>query len=86
MQEVNTEINTMEQEQTLEELFARAEELVGKLQDPEISLEDSFEAYQQGMQIIRACNSRIDQVEKKMLMMDPDGELVDFDAADGSEK
>ena len=37
-----------------------------------------FSAYEQGMQIIRACNSRIDQVEKKMLVMNAEGELEPF--------
>jgi exodeoxyribonuclease VII small subunit len=64
----------------LEELFAKAEELTGQLADPELALEEAFEAYQEGMKIIRACNSRIDQVEKQMLAMNRDGELVPFDA------
>jgi exodeoxyribonuclease VII small subunit len=64
----------------LEELFAKAEELTGQLADPELALEEAFEAYQEGMKIIRACNSRIDQVEKQMLAMNRDDELVPFDA------
>lgn len=66
------------QEQSLEELFAEAEALIGRMEEPEISLEEAFAAYEQGMKIIRACNSRIDQVEQKMLVMNAEGELVPF--------
>ena len=69
------------QEVSLEELFAQAEEIAAKLEQPQIALEDAFAAYEQGMQIIRACNGRIDQVEKKMLVMNEDGSLAPFDDA-----
>jgi exodeoxyribonuclease VII small subunit len=64
----------------LEELFARAEELTGRLQDPELALEESFSVYQEGMKIIKVCNSRIDQVEKQMLAMNREGELEPFES------
>lgn len=65
-------------EQTLEELFAEAEALIGRMEEPDLPLEEAFAAYEQGMKIIRRCNSRIDQVEQKMLMMNEEGELVPF--------
>ena len=65
----------------LEELFARAEALIGQMEEPELPLEEAFAAYEQGMKIIRACNSRIDQVEQKMLVMNEAGELVPLDEA-----
>lgn len=64
--------------QTLEELFAEAESLIKRMEEPDLPLEEAFAAYEQGMKIIRACNSRIDQVEQKMLMMNEEGELVPF--------
>ena len=70
------------QEVSLEELFAQAETIVARLEEPQIALEDAFAAYEQGMQIIRACNARIDQVEKKMLVMNEDGGLDLFDHED----
>ena len=65
-------------DKSLEELFAQAEELIGHMEEPELSLEDAFAAYEQGMKIIRACNNRIDRVEQKMLVMNEAGELVPF--------
>lgn len=67
-----------QEEQSLEELFAEAEALIGRMEEPDLPLEEAFAAYEQGMKIIRACNSRIDQVEQKMLVMNEEGELVPF--------
>ncbi len=67
------------QEVALEELFAQTEELLKQLEAPQISLEDAFAAYEKGMKLIRACNERIDRVEKKMLMISEDGGLQAFD-------
>ena len=64
--------------QSLEELFAEAETLIGRMEEPDLPLEEAFAAYEQGMKIIRACNSRIDRVEQKMLVMNEAGELVPF--------
>lgn len=66
-------------ERSLEELFAEAEELIVHMEEPELSLEEAFAAYEQGMKIIRACNSRIDLVEQKMLVMNEEGDLVPFE-------
>lgn len=65
----------------LEELFARAEALIEQMEEPELPLEEAFAAYEQGMKIIQTCNSRIDQVEQKMLVMNEAGELVPLDEA-----
>ena len=75
--DTNTQAEAI-QEQSLEELFAEAEALIGRMEDPDISLEEAFAAYEQGMKMIRACNRRIDQVEQKMLVMNAEGELVPF--------
>ena len=64
--------------QSLEELFADAEALIRRMEEPDLPLEEAFAAYEQGMKIIRACNSRIDQVEQKMLVMNEEGELAPF--------
>lgn len=54
---------------TLEENFARLEELVNKLSDEDISLEQAFSAYSQGMEVLKQCNEQIDRVEKKVLKL-----------------
>ena len=75
--DTNTQADVMN-EQSLEELFSEAEALIGRMEEPDLPLEEAFAAYEQGMKIIRTCNSRIDQVEQKMLVMNEEGELVPF--------
>ncbi|NLK78256.1 MAG: exodeoxyribonuclease VII small subunit [Clostridiales bacterium] len=69
-----------EQEQTLEEVFKELEEIIEKMQQREVSLEDSFRLYEQGIQKLKQCNSKIDYVEKQMLLLNGQGELEPLDA------
>lgn len=66
------------EEQSLEALFAQVEALIGRMEEPDLPLEEAFDAYEKGMKMIRACNSRIDRVEQCMLMMNEAGELEPF--------
>ncbi len=69
-----------EQEQTLEEIFKELDEIIEKMQQREVSLEDSFRLYEQGIQKLKQCNSKIDYVEKQMLLLNGQGELEPLDA------
>jgi len=59
----------------LEELFSQIEETIDKMQENEISLEESFTLYENGMKALKKCNDKIDAVEKKLLKMDAQGNL-----------
>ena len=49
------------------------------LEEENISLEDSFRLYHEGIDILKNCNDRIDEVEKKMLILDEEGGLHEFE-------
>ena len=68
-----------EQELTLEESFARLDELVEKLEDRDIPLEESFRIYKEGMDLLKKAGEKIDLVEKKMQQINADGKLEDFE-------
>ena len=57
-----------EEARSLEENFEYMEELIGKLSQ-DISLEEAFAAYSEGMQVLKTCNDQIDRVEKKVLVL-----------------
>lgn len=63
---------------TLEEGFARLEETIGRLEDEDISLEEAFAAYSEGMNLLKNCNEQIDRVEKKVLKLAEDGEVEEL--------
>lgn len=65
-------------EETLEELFGKLDEVVKVLEDRDTSLEDSFKAYEQGIRYLKACNDKIDRVEKQMLVINENGGLDEF--------
>lgn len=65
-------------ELTLEEAFARLEEVTRMLEDEDISLEQSFAVYQKGMDLLKYCNESIDKVEKKVLVLNGEGKLDEF--------
>lgn len=67
-----------EREMTLEESFFVLDQLVEQLERPDISLEESFQVYKKGMELLKSCNSKIDTVEKKMLQINKSGELSEF--------
>ena len=63
---------------SLEDAFAQIEEVISRLETEEITLEESFSAYNQGMALLAKCNETIDQVEKKVLKVNEDGGLDEF--------
>ena len=70
---------TAEQEQfRLEEAFDRIEALLEKLQDKDVTLEESFGLYQEGMGLLKLCNENIYHVEKQMLQIDEEGQTHEF--------
>ena len=63
---------------TLEENFARLEEIIEKMESEDISLEEAFAAYSTGMAVLKECNEQIDRVEKKVLKLSEQGVLEEF--------
>lgn len=68
-----------DRELSLEENFAKLEELARLLESEDIPLEEAFKAYSQGMEVIKKCNDWIDRVEKQVLKIGRDGQLEEFE-------
>lgn len=77
-----SEKNTAHENETLnislEEAFNKLDVLISELEKPDNSLEASFKAFEEGMQLVKFCSDSIDKVEKKVLVMGQDGELDEF--------
>lgn len=63
---------------TLEEAFDKVDETIEKLRDENISLEDSFTLYKEGMELLKQCSEKIDTVEKQVLVLNREGEVDEF--------
>ncbi len=69
----------MAKELTLEQTFEKLEDAIGRLEGEDISLEESFKIYKEGMKLIQSCNDKIDKVEKEVLKLNENGELDVFE-------
>ena len=62
----------------MEEAFEQIEAVIARLEKEEITLEESFQEYNRGMQLLKHCNEAIDKVEKKVLQINEEGGLDEF--------
>lgn len=64
---------------SIEESFDYLDEVIEKMEDPDISLEDSFALYEKGMKVLKEASSAVEEVEKKIKLIDDAGNTEDFD-------
>lgn len=69
---------TSDDKKTLEEVFLDLDQVMESLQAEDVTLEDSFALYHRGMELLKLCNDKIDTVEKKMMILDEEGEEHEF--------
>ncbi len=55
---------------TLEQSFESLDNIIGQLQGGELTLEESFKMYEEGMKLVKNCNDALDKVEKKLIVVD----------------
>jgi exodeoxyribonuclease VII small subunit len=65
------------QELKFEEAIADLEQVVEQLESGDLSLEDSMAAFEKGVGLVRYCNQKLSEVEKKveLLVKDKQGQL-----------
>ncbi|OUQ15234.1 exodeoxyribonuclease VII small subunit [Lachnoclostridium sp. An14] len=63
-----------EEELSIEETFARLEEVLAHIEEGECSLEETFQYYEKGMKLVKACHDKIDRVEKQIQVLGGEGE------------
>lgn len=62
----------------LEETFTQLELLIENLENQDVSLEEAFELYKNGIGLLKSCKEKIDEVEKKVLVLNEVGDLDEF--------
>ena len=71
-------ITSDSKEMTLEEHFDVLDDIISNMEAPDVSLDDSFELYKQGLNQIKAANEMLEGIEKAMLILNEDGSLEEF--------
>lgn len=65
-------------EEKFEEALQKLEGLVKRLEDGKLSLEESLQAFEEGVRLSRFCSRKLDEAEKKVeiLLREADGRLT----------
>jgi exodeoxyribonuclease VII small subunit len=63
-----------DKEMKLEEAFEKLNHIMDELEKTDVSLEDSFTLYQEGMKLLKTCNDSIDKVEKELIILSENGD------------
>ena len=64
--------------ESIEEMLSAIEDTVGKLSGDDLTLEEAFSLYEDGVKRVKTCQKAMEDVEKKMQVLTEDGELEDF--------
>lgn len=57
------------EEKTFEELMETLEEITNKLEKEQISLDDSVKLFEEGINISKECNKKLEEAEKRITML-----------------
>ncbi len=57
----------------LEDNFIKLENIIKQMENGDLTLEDSFSLYENGMKIVSECNAEIDKVEKQLKVINEGG-------------
>ncbi len=64
-------------EQSFEQLFSELEETVGKLEAGDLSLDESLELFQRGMELAKKCGEMLDHADLRVKELAPRGDELE---------
>lgn len=67
-----------EKKVSLEEHFEHIEEIIGAMETADVTLDESFALYKNGLEEIRSANAILESMEKAMLKLNENDELEEF--------
>lgn len=59
-----------------EDSLKRLDEIVDRLEDDDLSLEESLKFFEEGVELARTCGKRLDEAEKKVTLLVKDREGI----------
>lgn len=62
-----------------EDSLQKLEDIAQKLEDGDLPLEDSLKAFEEGMALVKACEKRLNEAQKKIEILMKDGKTKDFE-------
>ncbi|MBQ1193309.1 MAG: exodeoxyribonuclease VII small subunit [Lachnospiraceae bacterium] len=64
-----------EKERTIEEGFSELNAILQKMDNNEVSLEESFELYNEGLNIVKELNGKLSEVEGKLTIVNEEQQI-----------
>ena len=74
----------MSQGDSYESNIKELEEIIGRLEKGEITLEEGLSFFEEGVILVKSCQNKLDRVAKKVQVLQK-GELVDLEGEDGTD-
>ena len=71
-----------DQHPTFESAMAELEDLVEKMEDGELTLDESLKAFERGVVLTRLCQNELKNAELKVQQLNNDGGLEELEIAD----
>jgi len=59
-------MNDKPNEERFEDQLAKLEDIVDRLEDEAVGLEESLELFERGMELVKTCRARLEQVEQRV--------------------
>lgn len=56
----------MSNKKSFEDVLLELESIINKLDEGEVSLEESVDLYKNGMTLVNSCNEKLDKIEKEI--------------------
>ena len=83
----NMEIKSENKNMTFEQSLGRLEEIVRMLETGSAPLDKSLELFEEGVSLVKKCNSQLDNVEQriKILSRNEEGNVIEKDFVGGNE-
>ena len=68
----------MKKEKAFEEALKELEEIVNRLEQGEIPLDEALQLFEQGVKLSRLCHTKLDEAQKRVevLLKDEDGKMT----------
>ena len=62
---------------TIEESFEKLDKIVSQLEHGNLSMNEAFKLYKEGVQLVNNCNNMLDKVEKQLVVLNGSEETDD---------
>lgn len=62
---------------TIEESFEKLDKIESQLEDGNLSMNEAFKLYKEGVQLVNNCNNMLDKVEKQLVVLNGSEETDD---------